>query len=110
MKQTMSRFMQVDDWIFEVKMVRALKVNSYGDPYTAVANLTANGDQMYIDTQMTRQGEDFTRKDFMAFYKFCQTLQMKSVSYDKIKNGERFARTVDIVENQQPKPIVRLVK
>lgn len=108
MNNTATRFTQIGDWIFEVKMVRALKVNRYGDPYTAVANMTANGDHMYIDTQMTRVGEDFTRKDFMAFYKFCQTLEMKTVSYDKIKRGERYSRTVDIVENQQP--IVRLVK
>ncbi|MDM7862240.1 hypothetical protein QTP81_16660 [Alteromonas sp. ASW11-36] len=110
MNRTASRFTQVGDWIFEVKMVRALKVSRYGEPYTATANLTANGDQIYIDTQMTREGQDFTRKDFMAFYKFCQMLNMKSVSYDKIKQGQRYSRTVEIAENQQPKPIVRLVR
>ncbi|WP_100657935.1 hypothetical protein [Alteromonas flava] len=110
MKQTVSRFMQVDDWIFEIKMVRALKVDNYGEPYNAVANLTSNGDDMYIDTHMSRIGEDFSRKDFKTFYKFCQALEMKTISYDKIKNGERISRTLDIVENQQPQPIVRLVK
>lgn len=110
MNPTVSRFTQIGDWIFEVKMVRALKVKQYGEPYSAVASMTANGDQMYIDTQMTRQGEEFSRKDFMTFYRFCQMLNMKTVSYDKIKQGERYPRTVDIVENQNPKPIVRLVK
>ncbi|WP_026376123.1 hypothetical protein [Aestuariibacter salexigens] len=111
MKQTISRFTQVGDWIFEVKMVRALRVNTYGEPYSAVANMTANGDQIYIDTQMTREGEEFTRKDFLAFYEFCQMLEMKSVSYDKIKNGQRIPRTIEIVENTRPtKPVVELVK
>lgn len=81
-------------------MVRALKVSRYGEPHTTVANLTANGDQIYI----TREEHDSTRKDFMAFYKFCQMLNMKSVSYDKIKQGKRFSRTVEIVENKNRSP------
>ena len=110
MNQTVSRFTQIGDWVFEVKMVRALRVKNYGEPYSAVANLTANGDQLYIDTQMTRDGEEFTRKDFVTFYKFCQMLEMKTVNYDKIKNGERMHRSIDIVENQRPKASIRLVK
>jgi hypothetical protein len=43
-------------------MVRAPHVKNYGEPYTAVANLTANGEQLYMDSQMTREGKEFTRK------------------------------------------------
>lgn len=110
MDSSISRIMQLDDWVFEVKMVRALKVKNYGDPYTALATLTANGEHMYIDSQLTRSEEDFNRKDFMTFYRFCKALEMKSVSYDKIKNGVRHPRVVDIVENLHPTPVVRLVK
>ena len=100
----------MDDWIFEVKMVRALRVKKHGDPYTAVATLTANGESMYIDTQMTREKDNFSRKDFMTFYNFCQQLEMKTVSYDKIRSGIRYSRTVDIIENMKPKTVIRLVK
>ncbi len=110
MTPSISRFTTIGDWVFEVKMVRALRVKRYGDPYTAVATLTANGDQMYIDTQMTREKDDFSRKDFSTFYNFCQQLEMKSFSYDKMKNGIRHSRTVDIVENLDTKPIIRLIK
>ena len=110
MNQSVSRFTQIGDWVFEVKMVRALRVRNYGEPYTAVANLTANGDQIYIDTQMTREGEEFTRKDFVSFYRFCQMLEMKAINYDKIKKGQRMHRTIDIVENQIPTSSIRLVK
>ena len=111
MNPSISRFTQLDDWIFEVKMVRALRVKNYGDPYTALATLTANGEQMYIDSQLTSEKDDFSRKDFMTFYRFCQALEMKSVSYDKIKDGVRHPRVVDIVENQHPtSPSCRLVK
>lgn len=110
MTTSISRFMQMDDWIFEVKMVRALKVNNYGDPYTAIATMTANGDQMYIDSQLAREEDNFSRKDSMTFYRFCQELDMKSFHYDKMKNGVRHPRIVDIVENLHPSPVVRLVK
>jgi hypothetical protein len=110
MNSSISRFTYIDDWIFEVKMVRALRVKKYGDPYTAVATLTANGEHMYVDTQMTRDKDDFSRKDFMTFYNFCQSLEMKSFNYDKMKNGVRHPRSVEIVENLKAKPIIRLVK
>ena len=44
MQSGITRFTQVGDWIFEVKMVRALRVEKYGQPYDAVSTLTANGD------------------------------------------------------------------
>lgn len=109
MTSSISRFTQMDDWIFEVKMVRALRVRKYGEPYTALATLTANGESMYIDSQLTRENDDFSRKDFLTFYKFCQALEMKNVIYDKVKNGVRSPRVVDIVENVKPSPVVRLV-
>lgn len=109
MNKTASRYTQIGDWVFEVKMVRALRVKNYGEPYTAVANLTANGDQLYIDSQMTREGEEFTRKDYVTFYRFCQMLEMKSVNYDKIKNGQRMHRKIEIVENKISTSNLRLM-
>ena len=91
-------------------MVRALRVKEYGEPYSATANLTVNGDQVYIDTQMTREGNEFTRNDFNTFYEFCRQLDMKAVNFDKIKNGKRLTRQVDIIENQETKTEIRLVK
>ena len=112
MKPSISRFTQMDDWIFEVKMVRALRVKKYGEPYTALATLTANGESMYIDSQLTRDNEDFSRKDFMTFVKFCEGLEMKNIIYDKVKDGVRHPRIIDINRNSnaKPVPVVQLVK
>ena len=109
----MPRYVQMDDWIFEVKAVRAIKVGKYGDPYSAISNLNVTGDSMYIDGQMHRQGEQFSRKDFSTFYNFCQQLGMKSAQFDRIKQGQRLTKTIEI---QQPlaqdsiEPTIRLVK
>jgi len=92
----MPRFVQVDDWIFEVKTVRALRVDEYGKPYTAIANLTVNGDTAYIDGLLTRESEKFSRKDFQAFYKFCQQMEVKQANFDRFKNDELVSECVDI--------------
>ncbi|MEO9945938.1 hypothetical protein [Paraglaciecola sp.] len=102
MNQSISRLSQVGDWIFEVKMVRALKVKNHGDPYSAIANLTANGDQMYIDSHLSINDEDLTKEDFLTIYKFCQSMGMKNISYDRIKNGLKSSKQVEIIQNTAP--------
>ncbi|MEW9797801.1 hypothetical protein [Alteromonas sp. CYL-A6] len=96
MQNPTSRLTKIGDWLFEVKMVRALKASHFGDPYASVAMLTVNGEHAYIDTQMSRQDAEFNRKDFMTFYQFCQQLELKQVHYDKISQGIRIPRVVDI--------------
>jgi len=105
----MPRFVQVDDWIFEVKTVRALRVDQYGKPYTAIANLTINGDNAYIDGLLTRENEKFSRKDFQAFYKFCQQMQVKQGNFDRFKNDELVPECIDI-QAMNNKVKLRLVR
>lgn len=100
METMTSRYTQIGDWIFEVKMVRALRVKNYGDPYTGTASLTLTGDSVYIDTQMTRDGDNFSRVDSLAFYKFCQMLELKQMNYDKIRNGQRVSKTVEVADTR----------
>lgn len=100
MSEPITKITQVDDWIFEVKMVKAIKVKNYGEPYSAIASLTANGDQMYIDSHLSANNEDLQKDDFMAIYKFCQSIGIKNISYDRIKNGFKSTKNVEVVENQ----------
>lgn len=50
--------------------MRALRVDEYGKPYSAIANLTVNGDNAYIDGLLTREDAKFSRKDFKPFINF----------------------------------------
>ena len=104
MQSGISRFTRIGDWIFEVKMVRALRVEKYGDPYDAVATMTVNGESVYVDTHLTGPGHEFGREDWLAFYEFAKQLELKKIEYDKVRNGERQTRKIEIVENQQPRP------
>jgi hypothetical protein len=86
----MPRYIQIDDWIFEVKTVRALRVKNYGEPYTAIANININGDNVYIDGLLTRD-QQFSKQDYQTFVNFCQQLAIKNVAFDRFKNLEAFS-------------------
>ena len=104
MTDTTSRFIQIDNWIFEVKSVRAIKVNSYGKPYNAIANFSFNGDSAYIDGLMTKEGENFTKEDYQVFNRLCEKMGIKQAQFDRFKNNQFKLDTVDVVpsENQNP--------
>jgi len=91
----MSKHVQIGDWIFEVKMVRALKVDEYGQPYSAIANCNINGDTMYIDGLLTKEGENFTRDDFKCFNDFGHHIGLKQFSYHRYQNGQ--SKTKDVI-------------
>jgi len=87
----MPRYIQINDWIFEIKAIRALRVKNYGEPYTAIANININGDNVYIDGLLTREKAPFLRQDYQAFVQFCQQLAIKNVTFDRFKNFEVFS-------------------
>lgn len=84
----MSKHVQIGEWIFEVKMVRALKVSEYGKPYSAIANCNINGDAMYIDGLLTKNDQVFTKDDFKSFNEFCYKMGLKNCSYHRYQNGQ----------------------
>lgn len=117
MPSSNSRFIKIDDWYFEIKTVRALKVDEYGEPYKAIANCSVNGDQLYIDGLMTKSEEDFSKQDFLAFYKFCKKMGIKACQFDRYQNGELVSKELEVDKVRAPKeeqeinePTMRLVK
>jgi hypothetical protein len=97
MTEPTSRLIQLDNWIFEIKSIRAIRVDSYGKPYDAIANFHMNGDNAHIEGLMTRENDDFCRADYLAFYKLCQKLGIKQVQFDRFKGGQFKMDTVDIM-------------
>jgi len=102
MTDKISRYVQIDDWIFEVKMVRALKVDEYGQPYSAIANCNINADTMYIDGLLTKESDDFSRKDFSTLYKFAQQLDLKLCSFHRYQNGKSVTKNIKISKLTRP--------
>jgi len=114
MSNDVNRYIQIGDWCFELKMVRALKVNEYGQPYSAIANCNISGDSMYVDGLMTKEGHEFTKDDFMTFYRFTEALGLDNFSYHRYHNGESTTKEVKVKQNfslKTPEPaLIKLVK
>ena len=79
MTETISRCMCMDDWIFEIKMVRALKVERYGKPYKAIAQMNINGDFAYLDGSLHSTEAKFTESDIETFKRMCHALGIKEL-------------------------------
>jgi hypothetical protein len=110
MKKSITRISQIDDWVFEVKMVKSIKSEKYGEPYSAVAHMTVNGDHMYIDSQLSADNVELNKGDFKAIYEFCQSLGMKNIGYDRIKNGHKSSKHIEILPDPSSRTNIRLVK
>lgn len=105
----MQRYIKIDDWFFEVKTVRALKSKSYGDQYSAIANVNCNGDSIYIDGLMTRDDKPYSHADFQTFKKFCRQMGVKTAHFDRFKNDGLKPQSV-IIQPEKPTSILQLVK
>jgi len=91
MNTQISRHLQIDNWIFEVKMVRALRVKDYGEPYSAIANISLNGNSAYVDGWMQKDSQQISKEDLQVFKTFCHKmavtqLSVESKNYGLLKN------------------------
>lgn len=75
--ESMTRRIEIDGWIFEVKMVRALKVANYGEPYCAIANLSLQGEIAYVDGCMDKEQGNLKSEDYLAMERFCEKMEIK---------------------------------
>ncbi len=96
MLNRISRCVKINNWIFEVKMVRAIRAQDYGQPYSAIANINLNGDKSYVDGLMTNSGDEFSRFDFNSFKVFLQQLDIKQAQFDRFKHDKAIFHSFDI--------------
>jgi len=113
--ELMSKHVQIGDWVFEVKMLRALKIEEDGKPYSAIANCNINGDSMYIDGLLTQEGKNFTRDDFQNFNDLCYQIGLKQCSYHRYHNGESTTKNLNVIppkntNDTQADSLIHIVK
>jgi len=73
LQKTATRCIKIDNWIFEIKAVRAIRVEEYGQPYSGIANININGDKAYL-----------------------QQLDITKVDFDRYKNQEAISKSLDV--------------
>jgi len=77
------RQVQIGDWIFEVKMVRAIKVAKYGEPYRAIANLCLNDNNAYIDGLLLKEQPQLSKADRSTFMQFCSQMSVLNININE---------------------------
>jgi len=88
MNETINRHIQIDDWIFEIKMVRALRVPRYGEPYSAIANVCFNGNTAYIDGILQKNQpnqpnqENLSDKDVQTLKTLCYQMDIEQLRFE----------------------------
>jgi len=97
-QQEMTRYVELNNWIFEIKSIRAIRVNNYGDPYSATANLCINSDSAYVDGVMTKDQTDLEQEDYVTFMQLCQKLGISKVKFDSYNNQNVF----DQLQKEEP--------
>ena len=107
------RYIQEGDWVFEIKTVRALRIDDSGKPYSAVANCNINGNSMYIDGLLTKDEQDFSKEDFLTFHKVCKRMGLEKIIYHRYHNGESSTKTLRVSPpkaKKEPNVDIRIVK
>ena len=105
MSEDISRYVQIDDWIFEVKMVRAIRTKCYGEPYSATASVSLNGQQAFIDGLMTSDQAEFTRNDYQSFRKFFMQMNVEQVKFDRYKQNKLKCDSIPVYGENEKKPV-----
>lgn len=78
-----NRKVQIGEWIFEVKMVRAIKVAKYGDPYSAIANINFYDDIANIDGVLLKEQTSLSEHDHKTFKQFCTAMAVNKVNINE---------------------------
>jgi hypothetical protein len=79
--------MRIDNWHFEVIAVRCRKVDKYGDPYSAIVNLTVTDGELHIEGALSTVKS--TKKDKLAMVKYIKSLGYDSFISSTFKDGKR---------------------
>ncbi len=86
----MTRYVELNDWIFEIKSIRAIKVGNYGEPYKATANICVNNDVAHVDGVMSKDQSDLKKEDLDTFKALCLKLGISNVQFDTFDNQNVF--------------------
>jgi len=96
MNNTVNRQIQIGNWIFEVKMVRALRVQNYGEAYSAIATINLNGSTANIDGMMQKDQQQIPNQDIESLKEYCQQMSVKEINID---SQNSFSTTASMEED-----------
>tara|TARA_R110000772_G_scaffold42835_1_gene99140 strand:+ start:360 stop:620 length:261 start_codon:yes stop_codon:yes gene_type:complete len=83
--------MIIGEWHFEVIQVRCRRVTKYGDPYTAITNITITDGEPHVEGALS--SIKAKRKDKIALTNYIKHLGYDSYTSSYFQNGKRVITT-----------------
>lgn len=89
-------------WKWKLKEAQGLKLESYGDDYSASARIKVVNGEVHVENLITK--DDFTKQDFDEIEEAISTIGYDRYKYIRYKNGKPklVTRKIKNVKIQQP--------
>ena len=84
--------MQINDWDFEVIVIRARKVKHYGLPYKSVATITITDGEPHVEGLIAK--DRFNKKDKDTIETYIRSLGYKYYITSHYKNSKRIINKI----------------
>ena len=79
-----------DNWLFEVKVVRAIKTNEYGKPYSAIATITLVNGEAHVEGLLSK--EHWGKADSLAIENYLKANGYQHYYFVRYKSGVAIKR------------------
>lgn len=79
------RYIEIGEWIYEIKLVKAIKTPMFGQPYTAICHFNFVGDEVTLESMLSK--DEITKVDMQTHVKFLQEMSVSAFNFSRYKNG-----------------------
>ena len=76
-----------ENWLFEIKVVRAIRTNEYGKPYAGIASITIVDGEVHVEGLMLINKNKSDIKEIEQHIKY--QLGFNEYYFSRYKNGEK---------------------
>jgi hypothetical protein len=76
-----------ENWLFEIKEVRAIKADEYGKPYSATATLRIVNSVAYVENLLSKK--PFTKADLEELERYMLSIGFTEYFYISFINGKQ---------------------
>ena len=87
---------QIDDWIFIPKSMKAIRVPVYGAAYNAIADITFTAEKTAFISGLMTKNDEFSRSDRRTFKKLFNQLGIDAVSWQRMRDCQSRDMAVDL--------------
>ena len=96
LSDSISMHTQIGDWIFIIKLMKAIRVPVYGARYNAVADITFTAEKTAFISGLMTKNDEFNRSDRRTFKKLFHQLGIEAVNWQRMRDCESRNMAVDL--------------